>query len=96
MDVCVTSFPFPDFLCFILGKFRSYEDNKNNGHSVFLMKRLLADYRVLQYRCRHLASGVQLVKKISGSISALSNAVCLGVSVWGCVLFPVSKGCQQG
>lgn len=26
MDVCVTSFPFSDFFCVILGKFRSYEE----------------------------------------------------------------------
>lgn len=98
MDVCITSFPFSDFLYFILGKFRSYEDNKNNGHSVFLMNRLLVDYRVLQYRCRHLALGMQLgiAEEIPNSISVLSNAAYLGVCVWGHVLLPVSKGCQQG
>lgn len=53
--------------------------------TLFLMNRLLVDYRVLQYRCRHLASSIQLdiAEGFPGSISALSNAVYLGVFVWG-------------
>lgn len=74
------------------------EDNKNNGYSGLLGNRLLVDYRVLQYRCRHLALGMQggITEEFSGRISPLSNVVYFGIGVFGAVSFSKSlKGASK-
>lgn len=59
------------------------------GTWVLLINRLLVGYGVLQYRCRHLASGMQLgiTEEFSGRIPPLSNVVYVRVCVFGAESF---------
>lgn len=69
---------------------------KIRGTWVLLINRLLVDYGVLQYRCRHLAAGMQLgitEEFFRQNPSSVECCVCQGMRVWGRVLLPVSEGC---